>query len=85
MPGGAAGDLVLFEEENVLPAGSREVVGGTAADDAAADDDDAGVGGKIRHLAVHPWHSRMTTRRLSLSGHGTGSAVLINISRLEAG
>ena len=43
MPGGAARELALFEQDDVVPAHLGEVIGHAAANDAAADDDDAGV------------------------------------------
>ena len=46
VPGGAAGQLALLEQQHVGDAQLGQVVGGGAAGDAAADDDDTGVGGQ---------------------------------------
>src|ERR1700730_2810625 len=43
MPGCAAGELALFEQDNVGEAELGQVVGDAGADDAAADDDDVGA------------------------------------------
>ena len=43
MPGGAAGELLAFEQQYVGPAELGQVIGDRAAGDAAADDDDAGL------------------------------------------
>ncbi len=48
VPGGAGGEPVALEEDDVGPARVREVVGDRAADDASADDHDAGT---LGHLA----------------------------------
>src|SRR5689334_21179698 len=39
MPGGAAGELVALQQQDIPPAQLGEVVSSAAADDAAADDD----------------------------------------------
>lgn len=46
VPGGAAGEPASLDEQHVLPAELREVVGDARAGDAAADDDGAGAGGE---------------------------------------
>ena len=48
VPGGARGEAIALEEDDVLPAHVAEVIGDGAADDAATDDDDAGALGKDR-------------------------------------
>jgi hypothetical protein len=60
MPGGARGQLVLFEQRDVSPAGLRQVIEDARADDAAADHDGAVVG----------FHERV----LDDDGSGTGVA-----------
>ena len=56
VPGGARGQAVALEQDDVLPAHVGQVVGDGAADDAAADDDDAGA---IRNVGADmvrsPW------------------------------
>ena len=49
VPGGAGGQLVLFQQQAVGPAGLGEVVQAGHADSAAADDDHAGLGWEIGH------------------------------------
>ena len=46
MPGGTAGERVLFEEDDVLPTEPGEMVSDAGADHAAADNNDFGFGGK---------------------------------------
>ena len=46
VPGGAVGEMVLFDQHDVALAVLGEPVGDAAAKDAAADDDDAGAGGE---------------------------------------
>ena len=46
VPGGAAGQLPLLEQQHVGPAQLGQVVGDAGADHAAPDDDDAGPGGE---------------------------------------
>ena len=43
MPGGAGGETVAFQQDDVLPPHQCQVIGNGGADDAAADDDDAGM------------------------------------------
>ena len=50
VPGGAAGQLVLLEQHDILPAEFRKVISDTAANNATADDDDLGFFGRS---AVH--------------------------------
>ena len=38
MPGGPAGEFALFDNDNVLPAHLRQMVGGAAPDDSTTDD-----------------------------------------------
>src|SRR5205823_11136540 len=47
VPGGAAGNFVLFEQHDIRPAEFGEVIRNAAANDATADDDDPGFFGKI--------------------------------------
>ena len=46
MPGGSAGQLLTFEQDQVANAGARKVVSHRAADDAAANNDDLSAGRK---------------------------------------
>ena len=46
MPGSAAGQLMTLQQQHILPAVLRQVVGNGAADDSAADDDHSGPGGQ---------------------------------------
>ena len=50
VPGGAAGQLVLLEQHDILPAQFGEVIRDAAANNATADDDDFGFFGRS---AVH--------------------------------
>ena len=54
MPGGAAGELALFQQHDVRAAQLGEVVGGAAAGDAAANDDHLGMGW---NGSIHNWYS----------------------------
>src|SRR5689334_13455308 len=55
VPGGAAGQLVLLQQQDVLPAQLGEVIGDAAADDTAADDNDFGLRGNgCRHAKTLP-------------------------------
>src|SRR5271165_2359582 len=54
VPGGAAGQLPLLEQEHVGPAQLGEVVADAGADHAATDDHDPGAGGNFSHLAGRP-------------------------------
>ena len=54
VPGGAAGQLPLLEQQHVGPAQLGQVVGDAGADHAAADDDDAGSPGDLSHRAGRP-------------------------------
>ena len=61
VPGRAAGELALLEDEHVLLAERGQVVGGRAAGDAAADDDDAGVARQRGHgRSLSPRRNRPT-------------------------
>ena len=54
VPGGAAGQLPLLEQQHVGPAQLGQVVGDAGADHAAADDHHAGPGRQVSHLSGHP-------------------------------
>ena len=47
VPGGTAGQLVLLEQHDILPAQFGEVIRNAAANNAAPNDDDLGFFGKI--------------------------------------
>src|SRR5204862_910415 len=47
VPRGAAGQLVLFEQHNLLPAQLRKVVRDAATDDTAADDENSAFGWQL--------------------------------------
>ena len=50
MPGGAAGELLAFEQHHIGPAPQREVVGHAATYDAPADDDNLGTTWQIHGI-----------------------------------
>ena len=49
MPGGARGQLLALEQQDVGPAELRQVIGDGTAGNAASDNDDAGLGGQFGH------------------------------------
>ena len=49
VPGGARGQALAFQQDNICPAELGQVIGHRGADDAAADDDGAGVSGDRCH------------------------------------
>ena len=49
MPGGAAGELLAFQQHDIGDPAQREVIRDAATDDPTADDDDACVAGQIGH------------------------------------
>ena len=50
MPGGAAAELALFEEDDIRPSELRQMIGDRTTDDAAADDDNLRLRGQtLRH------------------------------------
>ncbi len=62
VPRRAAGQLVLFQQHDVLPSEFGEMIGNAAPDDATADDDDFGFGGRRN---VHNRERILRTRRFS--------------------
>jgi len=54
MPGGAGGQLIPLQHQDVRPAGLGEVIGRRGADDAAPDNNGAGMGGKGLRQGVTP-------------------------------
>ena len=54
MPGGAGGQLIPLQHQDVRPAGLGEVIGRRGADDAAPDNNGAGMGVKGLRQGVTP-------------------------------
>ena len=72
MPGGAGGEPLAFEQDDVGPSELGEVIGHRAADDAAADDDHPCLLRKLCHFRLSRF-AQPRIRLLSRSHSGPGS------------
>jgi hypothetical protein len=73
MPAGAAGEAVLFDEQDIAPAELREVPRHGGSGDTAADDEDTGAGGERSTHKGKSWDSGL---KIQACPSGPGEAVV---------